>query len=399
MLVTGGAGSGEPVGNRTKGSLIRSRTRQAGTLLFAFLALIAALMTVATSATANPDIQSKKAQARAILAQIRQTDSRLSRAIEAYNYANIQLNQLDTDLKVNARHLDVARSSLVVAQRRIAARLRALYVNGGSGGAIEVILGAESLDDLLNRLDMVQRVGAQDNAVLRSVRQFRKEVETRRTRLREAREAQARVVSERVAQKQSIEGQLADRQRLLASVKDEISELEAEEARRQRLLEAQARARARAELAAARAERVPAIESSELSADPAVPDAGVLGLDAPPSRYGGVVGIAMQYLGVPYVWGGASPSGFDCSGFIMYVYAQMGVALPHHAASQYGYGTPVSRDQLEPGDLVFFDGLGHAGIYIGGGNFIHAPHTGDVVKISSLDDSWYASTWVGARRL
>ncbi len=95
----------------------------------------------------------------------------------------------------------------------------------------------------------------------------------------------------------------------------------------------------------------------------------------------------MQYLGVPYVWGGASPGGFDCSGFVMFVYAQMGVSLPHHAADQYNYGTPVSRDQLEPGDLVFFDGLGHVGIYIGGGQFVHAPHTGDVVKISSLDDS------------
>ena len=72
---------------------------------------------------------------------------------------------------------------------------------------------------------------------------------------------------------------------------------------------------------------------------------------------------------------------------------------PHHAASQYGYGIAVPRDQLAPGDLVFFDGLGHVGIYIGGGQFVHAPHTGDVVKISSLSDSWYSATYVGARRL
>jgi cell wall-associated NlpC family hydrolase len=77
----------------------------------------------------------------------------------------------------------------------------------------------------------------------------------------------------------------------------------------------------------------------------------------------------------------------------------VGVALPHHAADQFNYGTPVSYDQLEPGDLVFFDGLGHVGIYIGGGQFIHAPHTGDVVKISSMSDSWYAATFVGARRI
>ena len=108
----------------------------------------------------------------------------------------------------------------------------------------------------------------------------------------------------------------------------------------------------------------------------------------------------MQYLGVPYRWGGASPStGFDCSGFTMYVYAQVGVSLPHNAAAQYGHGTPVARSDLQPGDLVFFNGLGHNGMYVGGGQFIHAPHTGDVVKISSLSDSWYAATWVGARRL
>ena len=120
---------------------------------------------------------------------------------------------------------------------------------------------------------------------------------------------------------------------------------------------------------------------------------------APPARYGGVVGIAMRYLGVPYRWGGASPStGFDCSGFTMYVFAQIGVSLPHYTGSQYQMGSPVSRDQLQAGDLVFFNGLGHMGIYIGGGNFIHAPHTGDVVKISSMT-GWYASTYVGARRL
>ena len=125
---------------------------------------------------------------------------------------------------------------------------------------------------------------------------------------------------------------------------------------------------------------------------------------APPppdgSKASQVVAIAMQYLGIPYQWGGASPStGFDCSGLTTYVFAQVGISLPHHAASQYELGTPVPKDQLQPGDLVFFRGLSHMGMYVGGGNFIHAPSTGDVVKISSLSDPYYVSGWVGAKRV
>jgi cell wall-associated NlpC family hydrolase len=112
------------------------------------------------------------------------------------------------------------------------------------------------------------------------------------------------------------------------------------------------------------------------------------------------VRIAEKYLGVPYVWGGASPSGFDTSGLVMYVYAQLGVSLPHYTVSQYNYPTAVhvSRWELRPGDLVFFDGLGHVGIYIGNNEFIDAPHTGAVVRIESLT-GWYSAEYYGATRI
>lgn len=355
----------------------------------------------ATSATANPTISGKRAQAQAILDQIRQMDSELSKAIESYNYANVELGRIDSDLRSNGRHLVVARKSLVVAQAHIAKRLRALYINGGGGGAVEVILGAQSLEDLLDRLDIAQEVGSQDATVLRDVKRYRKEVQTRRAKLRSARERQASIVASRAATKRSIEGQLAERQRLLASVRDEIAQLEAEERRRQARIQAQARARLAAQQAAAEQAAAAAAAQAEVLnvQEAAPPQSEEVVASVPDARYGGVVGIAMQYLGVPYVWGGMSPSGFDCSGFTAYVYAQVGVSLPHHAASQFGYGVPVDRSQLQAGDLVFFDGLGHMGMYIGGDQFIHAPHTGDVVKISSLNDSWYASRWVGARRV
>ena len=110
------------------------------------------------------------------------------------------------------------------------------------------------------------------------------------------------------------------------------------------------------------------------------------------------VAIALRYLGIPYRWGGASPAGFDCSGFVMYVYGRVGVALPHNGAMLWRKGRAVARRDLEPGDVVFFDGLGHVGIFIGRGRFVHSPHSGDVVKISRLSESWYRTTYVGARR-
>jgi cell wall-associated NlpC family hydrolase len=365
----------------------------------ALLALAAALL-VAGSALARPaGVADKRAEAQRVLAEIREIDSSVARAAEAYNLANIELDRIAREQRANGRMLVVARTNLGRAQRTLEERLVAIYTGSAQGGsALEVLLGATSLEDLVARLDTVERVSNQDAHVLGQVRTFRRAVERRRTQLARAREQQANVVAQRAAHKREVEAQLAERQRLLSSIRSEIARLEAAERARQIELQRQARARLAAQrLAADSPETVE--EPAAVFADPLVGSSAAETPAAPPSRYGGVVGIAMQFLGTPYVWGGSSPSGFDCSGFVMYVFAQIGVSLPHNAAAQFGYGTPVSRDQLEPGDLVFFDGLGHNGIYIGGGQFIHSPHTGDVVKISSLSDSWYNSGFVGARRL
>lgn len=117
-----------------------------------------------------------------------------------------------------------------------------------------------------------------------------------------------------------------------------------------------------------------------------------------PDRHA-VAAVAMKYVGTPYAWGGTSPAGFDCSGFVQYVYGKIGVALPRTVREQYRVGTPVSRDALAVGDLVFFDRLRHNGIYIGSGRFIHAARSGDTVRVSSLDEGWFRQRWVGARRL
>ena len=114
------------------------------------------------------------------------------------------------------------------------------------------------------------------------------------------------------------------------------------------------------------------------------------------------IAVASQFIGTPYHFGGASPAtGFDCSGLAQYAYGQSGVTLPRVAADQFKVGQPVDRAPLAPGDIVFFqDSTGyihHEGIYVGNDQFLHAPHTGDVVKISSLDDPYYAGQFAGGR--
>lgn len=112
-----------------------------------------------------------------------------------------------------------------------------------------------------------------------------------------------------------------------------------------------------------------------------------------------VLRYACAQLGKPYVFGGAGPSSFDCSGLTMMAYKQIGINLNHYVPDQWSASRRVSRSELQPGDLVFFNNLNHMGMYVGNGKFIQAPHTGDVVKISSLSDAYYSSVFMGGGRL
>lgn len=115
-----------------------------------------------------------------------------------------------------------------------------------------------------------------------------------------------------------------------------------------------------------------------------------------------IISTSMDYIGVPYVFGGTSPYGFDCSGYVQYVFAKAGVSLPRTADVQYEVGTPISTTDLIPGDLVFFStytyGASHVGIYVGDGNFIHASSS-QGVTISSLSSAYYSSHYIGSRRI
>ena len=265
----------------------------------------------------------------------------------------------------------------------------AIYTTDQSDSTLDVLVGSRSLEDLLDGLETVSRVSEQDSAVLTDVTRFRADMRRARARLRHARDRQAELVAERAAHKASIESKLSERQQMLSSIKSEIAAIRAAEQRRQ----------AQLERAGARPPRAP----QPLIPDLATPSPrrrrrAVVLPPAPAAKYGGVVGDRDAVPRDPVCLRRLDPVGLRLLG-LRDVRLRTGRCLAAaQRGAQYGYGTPVDRSQLQPGDLVFFNGLGHNGIYIGGGSFIHSPHTGDVVKISSLS-GWYDSTWVGARRL
>jgi peptidoglycan DL-endopeptidase CwlO len=349
-------------------------------------------LAAAVPAFADPSISSKRAQAEDVMGRLRELSDSLERARSQYYASTQQLAKIQRDVRENRHELRIAKHNLKTSQRVIAQRLVSLYTED-QASTLEVVLGARSLDDMITRMDSAKSVTTLDARVLSEVQTFRGAVKRNAALLKKEREAQQRVVEQRAAAKASIESQIGQANSLLASLKGEIARMVAADAARQRRLATAAQQRLQVEHRVAQQEAADTVVGVTAIA----PQAETV--VAPPPTHGGVVGVAMSQLGTPYVWAGSSPGGFDCSGLVMWAYAQVGVSLPHSSYGQYGYGVPVSRDQLQPGDLVFFDGLGHVGIYIGGGQFVHAPHTGDVVKISSLGEGWYSSTYVGARRI
>jgi|SRR5579862_7243663 len=363
--------------------------RPLGLAPFVLLGILAALAVAAPSPAQSP-LSSKRAEAQRVFAEVQQLDTNLGVADERVNLANLRLAAVQRDLVVNKHELVVAKQNLVKGQTAIAQRLVSLYTTP-QDSTLEVILGASSLNEILTRVDNANRISSLDTEVLGQVNTFKSAVKRHETALVNARAAAKRLVAERAAEERSIASQLAERRRLLASIQDEIASLVAQ----QQALEAQLAREASARMFEQQAAAQQSYSSTFTNPFSTSADGTSV---VPASSFTGAVGVAMEYVGTPYVWGGASPAGFDCSGLVMFAYQAVGISLPHSSYAMWNVGVPVPENQLEPGDLLFFDGLGHVGMYVGNGEFIQAPHTGTVVQVTPLAGS-YAASYDGARRI
>ena len=321
--------------------------------------LLTLLPAAALATPAAQDLESLQAQAKQARAEVARLDYASQIAIEKYNVARSELDDLNVRLIETRRDLSRAQLQLDVARSVLGERMADIYKNGGVS-VLDVVLGARDFTEIDTQIDYFRQISQADEDTVTGIEALTQRVGKLADQVEKDRAAALTREMGLREKRADVEDQLAQRRTLLADLDARVKEL----------IERQARLDAAASQRLADAAGVD-IESINGSAAQIA-----------------LVKETMQYLGIPYVWAGATPSGgFDCSGLVLYVYAKFGVSFPHGATMQAHMGTPVPFGKMEPADLVFFGNPSfyhHVGIYIGNGLFIEAPHTGDVVKVSQL---------------
>jgi cell wall-associated NlpC family hydrolase len=352
---------------------LRPLPRLFGVAWVAILLAVCAALAHAGPAAANPELDQKKAQLEKVRHQVQALDNRVELLTEQYDGAVVRLHQLRVQIRRATRRLQAAEIHLAYEQSVLANLMVARY-KGLDSTTLDIVLGASSLDQVTGSLDIQQRFDAAVTEAVDQIQIARDAIRAQRVQLIATRVqvlAQKRLIAKR---RDKITAMLRHRRRLEHSLGSQVRIGEAADSIGQAHVALEAAAWVHQDM-------------KQNQGDP-----GALVRDQ-------VVLDGLAQIGVPYVWGGASPqAGFDCSGLVMWLWARHGVALPHFAASQYHLGPFVAKSDLRIGDLVFFHELGHVGIYIGHGYVLHAPHTGTTVQIESFDIPWFQNTYVGATR-
>lgn len=354
---------------------------------------------------ATGQLESARATASQARQKLDKIAVKLELATEDYEEARSAVAATKASILDTTNDLEKAQKELEGIQVKLNNRAEAMYRSDHTN-MIDVVLGADDFSDFVTRLDMVQRLAQQDNELLYDLRATQTKIQSAKTRLEEKRNEQEQAQRKFEQKKVEAEALFAEQNQYLQSLTSKIKELIVAE-RKQIAAEEKRKAAQRArEQAQAQAQTRPTQAASTQKTSTVVV-AGARSFNA--SSLGGAhssaANIARRFVGkTPYLWGGTSPRGFDCSGLTQYCYKEIGIDIPRTSRDQYRIGAfiPANRtDLLQPGDLLFFgynrnaSQIHHVGIYAGGGQMIHAPQTGMNVSVTYLSSR---SDFVGAVR-